>query len=119
MSYEHSLPGVLASIRKAQEWIQFVASPTHPDLARDAGEVIGELMAIAIRRTPENVMVRLKATPSLEGLTVEIRDPGLLYMPDGPEWAKLSTRVWTARCSRDETGHLIEVEIRSRQAVPP
>ncbi|MFI6883329.1 hypothetical protein [Streptosporangium canum] len=118
MSYEQSLPGTLASIRGAQEWIRSVASASHPDLVKDAGEVVGELMAIAVRRTPKDGTIHLKATPSDKGLQVEIKDPGRLSEPDGTEWASVSTLVWSARCSGTSTGHLTEVEIRARQATP-
>lgn len=117
MSYEQSLPGTLASIRGAQEWIRSVASASHPDLVKDAGEVVGELMAIAVRRTPKDGTIHLKATPSDKGLQVEIKDPGRLSEPDGAEWASVSTLVWSARCSGTGAGHLTEVEIRARKAV--
>ncbi|GAA4221648.1 anti-sigma regulatory factor (Ser/Thr protein kinase) [Streptosporangium album] len=116
--YEQSLPGAPASIRGAQEWIRSVASAHHPSLTKDAGEVIGELMAIAIRRTPKDGTIHLKATTSDEGLKVEIQDPGQAFEPTGTEWAQVSTLVWSARSSGNAGGHLTEVEIRAQQATP-
>lgn len=114
--YEQSLPGDAGSIPSSRAWIQAIARKHHPNLAKDAGEVIGELMAIAIRRTPDDGTIYLKATPSDEGLAVEIRDPGQRSEADSAEWKALSTLAWSARCSGNEAGHLTEVEIRAKQA---
>ncbi|MGW4663149.1 ATP-binding protein [Streptosporangium sandarakinum] len=115
--FTQSLPGADTSIRGAQEWIRSIASTTHPGLVRDAVDVIGQLMAIAVRRTPPGGTVHLKATPVGDRLTIEIRDPGRPNEPDADEWASVSCLAWSARCCRTAAGHLTEVEIRGRRAV--
>ena len=103
-----TLPGVPAAVDDARAWIRTVVQSQHPEVAVDvAVQVIGELVASAVRHTPKGGLVEILVTPAARGgMVIEVKDPGGPSLePNVGSWADISRDVLNFGASSAEGGH--------------
>jgi hypothetical protein len=108
------LPGHPQAVEDARAWIKAAISARHPKISiADAVQVGGELVAAAVRRTPEGGVVEINLIPARNGgLVIKVKDPDSPTSPHRGIWAKISLTVRDFGASASaEGGHIAWCEL--------
>lgn len=101
-----TLPGVPEAVDDARAWVKTAVLARHPNVSvAHAVQVAGELVAEAVKHTPDGgvVEVTLKEAPG-GALVIEVADPNTPPGPHGGGWAGISRVVRQFGTSTSEQG---------------
>jgi hypothetical protein len=89
-----TLPGVPEAVDDARAWVRTAVLAQHPNIpVAHAVQVVGDLVAEAIKHTPDGSVVEVRLIPCDNGLVIEVTDPNSPPSPHDGTWGDVSRLV--------------------------